>query len=242
MEITASGLHALYRHWLGRQHLHRDLGRLGLRGWIRESSSPGSTERILHLTEEGRLAAQGGRDPVARWARPWDGRWRVVLFDVPETRKALRQQLRRKLRLLGFGYLQDSAWITPDAVEPIRSALGRAEVNVETLTMLEARPAAGETDAELVRGTWNFDAINHAYRQHGAVLDARPRRTSPPGAWRAWLDAEQRAWQRALDLDPLLPNPLLPAGYRGRDAWQHRCETFHQALMSSLPRCSAAAV
>ena len=29
------------------------------------------------------MHALGGRDPQEQWARPWDGRWRLVLFDVP---------------------------------------------------------------------------------------------------------------------------------------------------------------
>ena len=31
----------------------------------------------------GTAARLGGRDPQARWSREWDGRWRLVLFDVP---------------------------------------------------------------------------------------------------------------------------------------------------------------
>src|SRR5439155_23765321 len=36
-------------------------------------------ERVLRLSEAGRVHALGGRDPEARWARPWDGCWRLVL-------------------------------------------------------------------------------------------------------------------------------------------------------------------
>src|SRR6266513_1066496 len=40
-------------------------------------------DRLYRLTAQGRLHALGGRDPQEQWARPWDGRWRLVLFDVP---------------------------------------------------------------------------------------------------------------------------------------------------------------
>lgn len=43
----------------------------------------------------------------------WDGKWRLVLFDVPEPRKKSRRDFRRKLQVMGFYQLQKSAWIIP---------------------------------------------------------------------------------------------------------------------------------
>ncbi|MEY4747405.1 MAG: hypothetical protein RLZZ416_454 [Candidatus Parcubacteria bacterium] len=43
----------------------------------------------------------------------WDGRWRVLIFDIPEYRKKDREKLRRTLRSVGFEHLQDSVWIYP---------------------------------------------------------------------------------------------------------------------------------
>ncbi len=40
----------------------------------------------------------------------WDGKWRVVIFDVPEDKKYKRDVLRCKLRDLGFERIQDSVW------------------------------------------------------------------------------------------------------------------------------------
>src|SRR3989344_3419862 len=35
-------------------------------------------------------------------AKRWDGKWRIVLFDIPEPKKKIRDSLRRKLKALGF--------------------------------------------------------------------------------------------------------------------------------------------
>lgn len=43
----------------------------------------------------------------------WDGKWRMAIFDIPEDKTFLRQKLRENLQLLGFQYLQKSAWICP---------------------------------------------------------------------------------------------------------------------------------
>ena len=43
----------------------------------------------------------------------WDGKWRLVIFDVPEKYKKAREALRRKLKELDLIRFQDSVWITP---------------------------------------------------------------------------------------------------------------------------------
>lgn len=43
----------------------------------------------------------------------WDGRWRIVIFDVWEKRRAVRDQLRRTLVKAGFKRIQNSVWVHP---------------------------------------------------------------------------------------------------------------------------------
>lgn len=43
----------------------------------------------------------------------WDGKWRILGFDIPEKDRKLRRQLREYLYILGFRSLQQSIWITP---------------------------------------------------------------------------------------------------------------------------------
>lgn len=43
----------------------------------------------------------------------WDGRWRIVLLDVSEDRKAEREGLRYLLKKAGFILLKNSVWISP---------------------------------------------------------------------------------------------------------------------------------
>ncbi|MBI2097335.1 MAG: hypothetical protein HYT46_00125 [Candidatus Vogelbacteria bacterium] len=47
--------------------------------------------------------------PSARW----DGKWRIVIFDIPERLRTGRDALRQKLRELGFQKLQESVFIIP---------------------------------------------------------------------------------------------------------------------------------
>lgn len=42
---------------------------------------------------------------------PWDGKWRIVIWDIPEKRRLARDLLRYKLKQLGFERLQKSVWV-----------------------------------------------------------------------------------------------------------------------------------
>ncbi|MCL5784645.1 MAG: hypothetical protein M1142_04825 [Patescibacteria group bacterium] len=44
--------------------------------------------------------------------KEWDGKWRLVIFDVPEKRRQARDLLRSKLKQWGFIIFQQSVWGT----------------------------------------------------------------------------------------------------------------------------------
>lgn len=43
----------------------------------------------------------------------WDGRWRIVMFDIEEKYRRSRNAIRRALQSLGMYRLQDSVWVHP---------------------------------------------------------------------------------------------------------------------------------
>lgn len=43
----------------------------------------------------------------------WDKKWRLVFYDIPESKKYERQMLSRKLREIGFQLMQRSIWVCP---------------------------------------------------------------------------------------------------------------------------------
>ncbi len=50
--------------------------------------------------------------------RTWDGKWRIVAFDIPESLSVLRHRVRSILKRAGFMRLQNSVWVFPhDCVE-----------------------------------------------------------------------------------------------------------------------------
>ena len=45
--------------------------------------------------------------------KKWDRKWRIVVFDIPEKKKKVRDSVSLKLKELGFGILQKSTFIYP---------------------------------------------------------------------------------------------------------------------------------
>jgi len=45
--------------------------------------------------------------------KKWDGKWRVLIFDIPENRRFARNSVRQALVSIGFMRLQDSVWVYP---------------------------------------------------------------------------------------------------------------------------------
>ncbi len=229
---TFRNLTQSYEGWAYRNGLLREARTLEKRQLI-ERSPAAPHNRLYRLTHRGRLLALGGRDPQARWSREWDGFWRLVLFDVPTMQNNQRDKLRRYLRERGFGYLQNSVWITPDPLEEEREALAGGKVDVESLLLLQARPCAGESNAEIVAGAWDFEEINRCYARHLSVLEDLPddmgQDEVAAKTLRRWLSAEREAWLDAVTGDPLLPERLLPSGYLGQRAWRRRIEVLRLA-------------
>ncbi len=55
--------------------------------------------------------------------KKWDGRWRVVIFDIKESRRKTRFLLRKTLSEIGFIRLQNSVWLYPYDCEDLISLL-----------------------------------------------------------------------------------------------------------------------
>lgn len=72
-------------------------------------------KRRVEITEKGRKLME--RIEFGEYVIPepafWDGKWRVLIFDIKEKRRRTRTQLRRLLQGVGFVWVQDSVWVYP---------------------------------------------------------------------------------------------------------------------------------
>lgn len=106
-----------------RQRLYEVMYRLRRKGFIEWRLRGG--KRYPELTIAGRRHAQRYVLGEIRIPKPrrWDKRWRVVIFDIEQKRRALRDKVRHMLKRLGFMRLQDSVWVHPYDCEEVITLL-----------------------------------------------------------------------------------------------------------------------
>lgn len=106
------------------------LSRLAREGLIRFEERQG--KRYARITEKGKkvLALEQQKNALqAQRKKRWDGRYRIVIFDIAEARRTIRIRLRETMRSAGFVRLQDSVWVYPYDCEDF-TALLKADLHI----------------------------------------------------------------------------------------------------------------
>ena len=91
------------------------------KGWLTFEDTPDGTK--VALSARGYLKWQQIELNRPLQAKRWDGKWRVVLFDIPVTKKKPADAFRAGLKKLGLKQLQRSVWVTPFVCQAQISAL-----------------------------------------------------------------------------------------------------------------------
>jgi len=82
-------------------------------------------KKVARITEKGenKLDFLDKHNFKLKIPKKWDGRWRVVIFDIKESRSKTRFLLRKTLSQIGFVRLQNSVWLYPYDCEDLISLL-----------------------------------------------------------------------------------------------------------------------
>ncbi len=112
MEKAKPAVSAKNAEIAGKYALTRSLKGLREAGLVEKLSS--GQNDYARLTEKGRRRATSYKLQATSSLVPkWDGLWRIILLDLPESRKALRESLRYLLKKAGFVCLKNSVWVSP---------------------------------------------------------------------------------------------------------------------------------
>jgi phenylacetic acid degradation operon negative regulatory protein len=91
----------------------RSLKGLAESGLIEEISTERSS--FFRITPGGRQKLRNIKlsTPTSLVDTRWDGFWRMIILDLPETRKSERDSIRYILKKAGFVCMKNSVWISP---------------------------------------------------------------------------------------------------------------------------------
>jgi phenylacetic acid degradation operon negative regulatory protein len=251
---TGSLIELLGLFGLSAQAVRSTLSRMSRKGWLKSRrvgrhSFYSQTPKLLQLLEEGaRRIFQPRHDP-------WDGRWYLLTYSIPESKRHLRRRLRKRLLWLGFGALHHATWISPRdlqaEVRQITDAL-RARPYVE---FFAAEHRCFASDEEIVARCWDLEKLDGYYaafisryeplsREHQARLAAgdslEPRECF---VQRFMLTHEYRS---SPYVDPNLPSELLPDDWLGEratrlfqqyhDLLDEKAEAYLDAVLARAPQ------
>ena len=157
------------------------------------------------------------RFPFFRFLRKsWDGKWRIISYEIPEVKRHLRDRLRREMEGWGLGPWHRSFWVTPHPViESLRDlVLGKEEEKY--VQAFEAEHAFGDREI-LIEKVWEKSEIEKRYRK--LFKD-----------WHEIISAKEEpllkfkkvvaAYVEVLKKDPGLPKELVGERWIAFEAWE----------------------
>lgn len=139
-----------------------------------------------------------------------DGRWTLLGFSLPESRRDDRHQLRSRLRWGGFGMLRSGLWIAPGVVDV--TAVLQDRRLLDHIVVFRAEPVEPADIGQVVRDAYDLGAIAARYHQFLRRWDVpQPLPAAPDDLARLlWLLGE---WLLLLRDDPRLPLHHLPTDW-----------------------------
>jgi len=155
---------------------------------------------VLKLSSAGRKLINKEFNLLQLQKQPWDKKWRLVIFDLPKSKKTQRDLLRLKLKSLGFGQWQRSIYISPydfnqDIVDFLKFKKLYGHAWAITAKHEYLPPAAN-----LANDIWHLEKVNYAYKK----LLERFKKSKKP---------KKENYNNYINLllkDPMLPKKLLP--------------------------------
>ncbi|MFX0579040.1 PaaX family transcriptional regulator C-terminal domain-containing protein [Nocardia nepalensis] len=167
------------------------------------------TDAALAMFERGDSRIFGFRQMAAGDA------WRLLSFGIPESERAARHQLRRRLSSIGCGTVSAGLWIYPEYLAAEAAAIVAAlELDAYVTSFRAIDPIVPGTLREAAARWWDLDdlAARHRsfYARHRDILDDLDDRNAF-ARFTPILDE----WRIIPYIDPGLPEEMLPADWPG---------------------------
>lgn len=197
------------------------ISRMSRQGWI--TGRKVGNRSYYAMTERGRTRVDNVSPRI--YAPPensWDGRWRMLAYTIPETKRSGRDALRKDLAVLGFAPLSTALFLSPlDALGAARDA-ALANGVLEYIDTFVAQSNGPRGDRDIIARCWDLRAIAADYRAFivhcaerlRALDDVRPN-DAQAFVEREWLVHDFRKF---VYRDPGLPLALLPDDWPARAA------------------------
>jgi phenylacetic acid degradation operon negative regulatory protein len=176
------------------------------------------------LSERGEAITKRGGDRSVRRGEPglWDGRFRLISYEFPESAKEARLGLAAALRLAGFGRVSPGTWVLPcEFPQEVETSLADAAL-YGTIERFDAVHRGDER--EFARRIWKLDERrieldSYVRRFASEAAKRKARKTAPRDSedFAAYFRS-LFAFVPAMSNVPPLPDAMLPIDWPAREA------------------------
>ncbi|MUV37550.1 Transcriptional repressor PaaX [Lentibacillus sp. JNUCC-1] len=207
------------------QSVRAAVSRMSRQGWIQAERI--GNKSYYALTERGKARMEeASRRIYKSEAEEWDGKWRILVYTIPEEKRHVRDELRKELTWSGFGLLANSCWITPNPLEKqVHTLIDQYEIATH-VSFFTAVHEGMQSSQDLVRQCWDLTEVNDRYAQFVETYSQKYIHDKSR-VQRNDLSDEQcfvkcallvHQYRKFLFVDPSLPHELLPEEWLGDSA------------------------
>lgn len=182
-------------------------------------------EAYLRLTSVGKEHVQR-EFPIMSLSKTWNKKWIIVIFDIQETSRKRRNNLRNMLKNIGFGMLQQSVWITPLPIgQDVKESILHKGFSDNAFVLEVSHVLLGDPKI-LAKRVWNLDKLEEEYlslkNEKGKIVNSIENNDGRHNKRYKETEEKLRDQKKKL-LEFLVTLPLLPR------------ELFPQELQKAIP-------
>lgn len=201
------------------------VSRMVKQGWI-QSEKQGN-KSYYFLTDRGVQRMDEAANRIYKMKpNEWDGKWRILMYTIPEDKRQLRDDLRKELLWSGFGSFSSGCWISPNDLEKqINRLIEKYDID-EYVDFFISEYKGPKENQSLVEKSWQLEEIENKYEEfiekyskqfivHQSIISRGEMSDADCFVERTNLVHEYRKF---LFIDPGLPKELLPSKWNGNHA------------------------
>lgn len=185
------------------------VGRLAKRNFLKTNSS------TVSISEKGKDYVYNNLDAIEKFEQP-ERPFLLVLFEIPETHKVLREKFRTSMNQLGFGSLKRGIMLgAVSSAKEVEGVIGEMGLRDRVLILKT------QANGDIMKGCfipWQFGKINQSY---AAFINKTSKFLGQKKDDATRIKAKQLVLQfaRAVKVDPVLPKNMNDSNYLGPKAY-----------------------
>ncbi|MDQ6597178.1 phenylacetic acid degradation operon negative regulatory protein PaaX [Bacillus salipaludis] len=198
------------------------VSRMLKQGWIQ--SEKVENRSYYFLTKQGidRIEEAGNRIFKLNPSE-WDGKWRVLMYTIPEEKRQIRDELRQELLWSGFGSFSNACWISPNNLEKeVKLLIEKYDIS-EYVDFFVSEYIGPRDNKTLVEKSWPLEDVVEKYEEfiitYSKQFFANQEIISRGEMTDAQCFVERtklvHEYRKFLFIDPGLPKELLPENWNG---------------------------